>query len=158
MKNTWVWVLVVVAVVGLVYLGRHKIKTMLGMSQVTPTTEIMAKPTFSMAPSNNIYTSKTDPQKGNYLADFAGTSLYVFDKDTVGVSNCNGNCAQLWPPYSSGATAQSQFPPYISVLTRTDGSKQFAWKGMPLYYYAKDKAPGDVMGDGVGGFWHLVKP
>ncbi len=157
MKNTWVWVLVVVVVVGLVYLGRHKIKTMLGMSQVTPTAEVIVQPTSSIIPSNNIYMSKTDPQKGSYLTDFKGMTLYVFDKDTSGMSNCNGTCAKTWPPYTSGAIAQSQFPANISVITRADGSKQFAWKGMSLYYFASDTKPGDVTGDGVGGVWHLVK-
>ena len=62
-----------------------------------------------------------------------------------------------WRPYSSGATGQKQFPNNISVITRADGSQQFAWKNMPLYYYSKDTNPGDVKGDGVGGVWHIIK-
>lgn len=110
------------------------------------------------ASSDNIYKTMTDPSKGEYLADFNGMALYTFDKDTPGVSNCYDKCAQVWPVYTSGATAQSTFPPNISVVTRKDGTKQFAWKGMPLYYYADDSKVGDIMGDGVGGIWHLVKP
>ncbi len=110
------------------------------------------------APSGNVYTTRTDPSKGAYLADFAGMTLYVFDKDTPGVSNCYSGCATVWPPYTSGATVQSQLPANITVIKRTDGSSQYAWKGMPLYYYATDQKPGDINGDGVGGVWHLVKP
>jgi predicted lipoprotein with Yx(FWY)xxD motif len=108
--------------------------------------------------TSNIYMTKTDAVKGVYLTDFQGMTLYVFDKDTQGVSNCAGTCATIWPPYSSGATAQSQLPVNITVITRADGSKQFAWKGMPLYYYAKDTKAGDTTGDGIGGVWHLIKP
>lgn len=100
----------------------------------------------------------TNPVKGNYLTDFAGMTLYVFDKDTPGVSSCTGSCASLWPPYTSGATAQGTLPANITVITRSDGSSQFAWNTKPLYYYSKDKKAGDLLGDGVGGFWHLVKP
>ncbi len=110
------------------------------------------------APSDNIYLTKTDTAKGSYLTDFQGMTLYTFDKDTPGVSNCTAACARLWPFYTSGATAQSIFPPNITVMTRADGSKQFLWKNMPLYYYAKDQKVGDMQGDGVDGTWHIVKP
>ena len=40
----------------------------------------------------------------------------------------------------------------LSVITRDDGSKQVAYKGLPLYFWQNDKAPGDVTGNGVGGF------
>ena len=156
MKNQmWVWVVVLVLVLGGAYMYRHQLKTML-MGSPAPVTTVA--PSTSNAPSNNIYMSKTDSAKGDYLTDFQGMTLYTFDKDTAGVSNCSGSCATLWPPYSSGATAQGTMPANITVITRADGSKQFAWNGMPLYYYAKDAKAGDLLGDGVGGVWHLVKP
>lgn len=102
--------------------------------------------------------TKTNSQKGNYLTDFAGMTLYIYDKDTVGTSNCYNGCATAWPPYTSGATAEKTLPANITVITRTDGSKQFAWKGKPLYYYTTDTKPGDITGDGVGGVWHIVQP
>ncbi len=110
------------------------------------------------APSDNIYKTATDVAKGDYLTDFQGMTLYIFDKDTTGVSNCYSTCAVNWPSYSSAAAIPSQLPENITVVTRTDGSQQFAWKGMPLYYYAADKKAGDITGDGVDGVWHLVKP
>lgn len=108
--------------------------------------------------ANNIYTTRTDPTKGAYLADFSGMTLYTYDKDTAGVSNCYAGCVTAWPPYTSGATAQSTLPSNITVITRTGGTSQFAWMNKPLYYYATDQKPGDITGDGVGGVWHLVKP
>jgi predicted lipoprotein with Yx(FWY)xxD motif len=45
-----------------------------------------------------------------------------------------------------------------TVITRDDGKKQWALKGKPLYYWAKDTKPGDKTGDNVGTVWHVVKP
>jgi predicted lipoprotein with Yx(FWY)xxD motif len=133
-----------------------------GSSNPANTTGTVGRPAASPAStavySDNIYLTKNDKTKGNYLTDFQGITVYTYDKDTAGVSNCDGDCAKTWRPYTSGATAQSSFPPNISVIVRTDKSKQFAWKGMPLYYYAQDKNPGDIQGDGVEGAWHIVKP
>lgn len=161
-KALIVVVIIVIVIAG--YLGRHKIKAMLGGSSsqplsntMSPSKSLTVSPTSSAAPSNNIYMVKNDSSKGNYLTDFQGMTLYVFDKDTQGVSNCNGGCAAMWPPYTSGATAQGQFPAHVTVITRSDGTKQFVWDGKPLYYYGSDKKAGDVLGDGVGGVWHIVK-
>jgi predicted lipoprotein with Yx(FWY)xxD motif len=107
--------------------------------------------------TDNIYKIKTKDQNTNYMTDFAGMTLYVFDGDTPGKSDCYGACAITWKPYSSGATAQKTFPSNITVLTRDDGSEQFMWKGQPLYYYQADASESDVNGDGVGGKWHIVK-
>jgi predicted lipoprotein with Yx(FWY)xxD motif len=96
------------------------------------------------------------PTKSSYLMDPAGMSLYVYDRDTSGVSNCTGGCLVAWPAYSTGATTPDTLAANMSVITRPDGSKQFAWMGKPLYYYANDAKPGDVTGDGVGGVWHLL--
>lgn len=124
-------------------------------SAVSSTTPVAQ--TTGNVPSDNIYLTKTDPTKGAYLTDFAGMTLYTYDKDQAGVSNCTGACLKLWPVYTSGATAQKLFPTNISVIKRADGSDQFAWNGKPLYYYASDKQAGDLTGDGVGGVWHIVK-
>ncbi len=153
-------IVIILLIAGGVYVERHQIKTMLGMAPAaSPATTSAVTPTSSpMVPPDNIYLTKTDASKGQYLTDFQGMTLYTFDKDTTGVSNCSGQCLVAWPVYTSGATAQKTFPTNISVITRSDGSKQFAWKGMPLYYYAKDAKMGDITGDGVGGVWHIVKP
>ena len=45
---------------------------------------------------------------------------------------------------------------YLGTTTRTDGTVQVTYNGWPLYYYVKDKAPGDVTGQDVGGVWYVV--
>jgi len=85
-----------------------------------------------------------------------GMSLYTFDRDPVGQSACNGVCAQNWPPLTapSGATRSGDW----MVITRQDGVRQWAYRGKPLYFWTKDRAPGDRTGDGVNGLWHLARP
>jgi predicted lipoprotein with Yx(FWY)xxD motif len=89
------------------------------------------------------------------LVDGKGMTLYTFDKDGSGVSNCYDGCASSWPPFTakSGASADGDF----TLVARKDGTQQWAFKGKPLYYWAGDANPGDMTGDGVGGVWHVVR-
>lgn len=87
-----------------------------------------------------------------------GMSLYTFDKDAAGSgkSVCNGPCATNWPPLMAPADAKAGGD--WSVITRDDGSRQWAYKGKPLYFWAKDQKPGDRTGDGFNKVWQLAKP
>ena len=102
----------------------------------------------------------TSPAKvaDGVLAGPNGMTLYVFDRDAAGSgkSACNGPCATNWPPLM--ATDADQPAGDYTVVTRDDGKKQWAMKGKPLYYWAKDTKPGDKTGDNVGTVWHVVKP
>ena len=89
------------------------------------------------------------------LVDRQGFTLYVFDGDRrPGVSTCYGVCKTLWPPHYApdGASASAGF----SVVPRRDGGQQWAWRGKPLYRWARDRKPGDVTGDNVNEVWHRV--
>jgi len=98
-----------------------------------------------------------DTSKGKAFVDAKGMTLYVFDKDATGKSNCNGPCATNWPPLKAAADAKASGD--WSVVTRDDGTKQWAYKGKPLYVWAKDAKPGDTTGDGfLNGAWHIAKP
>ena len=85
-----------------------------------------------------------------------GMSLYTFDKDAANKSACNGPCATNWPPLAAPADAKNDGD--WSVVTRDDGSKQWAFRGKPVYFWAKDAKPGDRTGDGFNQVWHLAKP
>jgi predicted lipoprotein with Yx(FWY)xxD motif len=89
------------------------------------------------------------------LVDSKGMTVYTFDKDTAnsGKSACTGACANNWPAVKAGA-AQPAAP--YSAIAREDGSKQLAYKGKPLYTFAKDKKPGDKAGDKAMDKWHIV--
>ncbi len=90
------------------------------------------------------------------LTNATGMTLYTFDKDSGGKSACNGPCAANWPPLM--ATDGDQASGDYSVITRDDGSKQWAYKGKPLYLWVKDRKPGDKTGDGVNKIWHVATP
>ena len=91
------------------------------------------------------------------LADGKMMTLYTFAKDMPGVSNCNDNCAKNWPPLSAAADAKPMGD--WTVITRADGTKQWAYKGMPLYTWIKDAKPGDATGEGMGqGAWKMAVP
>jgi predicted lipoprotein with Yx(FWY)xxD motif len=95
-----------------------------------------------------------DTSKGKVWVDAKGMTLYTFDKDTSGKSNCNDKCATAWPPLQ--AAADSKAAGDWTIVARADGSKQWAYEGKPFYLWIKDKKPGDVTGDGVEGF-HIAK-
>jgi predicted lipoprotein with Yx(FWY)xxD motif len=92
--------------------------------------------------------------KSGILVDANQMTLYTFDKDEAGKSNCYDGCAKKWPPVAakSGAMAEGDY----SVVSRKDGTAQWAYKGQPLYLWVNDKKPGDKTGDKVGGVWHIV--
>jgi predicted lipoprotein with Yx(FWY)xxD motif len=88
------------------------------------------------------------------LTDANDMTLYIFDNDEPGVTNCYDQCAINWPPLMADASATPEGE--FTLVDRTDGTRMWAYKGMPLYLWKDDVNPGDVTGDGVGGVWHLA--
>jgi predicted lipoprotein with Yx(FWY)xxD motif len=91
------------------------------------------------------------------LVNDAGMTLYTFDKDAKGSgkSSCSDGCARNWPPLMARAGDKASGD--YAIITRDDGSKQWAYKGKPLYTWAKDKKPGDMTGDNFKSVWHVVR-
>ncbi|WP_374726514.1 COG4315 family predicted lipoprotein [Hydrogenophaga laconesensis] len=85
-------------------------------------------------------------------------TLYTFDRDVAGSgkSVCNGPCATNWPPLM--ASGGDKDGGDYTVITRDDGQKQWALRGKPLYYWAKDTKPGDKTGDGFNNVWRVARP
>src|SRR6185503_9990527 len=73
---------------------------------------------------------------GGLLVDAQGMTLYTFDKDAQGRSNCSGGCAAAWPP--SAAAAGEAGSGDLGIITRDDGARQWTFQGLPLYRYAVD--------------------
>jgi predicted lipoprotein with Yx(FWY)xxD motif len=83
-----------------------------------------------------------------------GKPLYTFARDTApGKSACNDQCATNWPPLMAAADAKDAAE--WTVVTRDDGKKQWAYKGKPLYTFAKDTA--GAAATGVSQAWPLAK-
>ena len=91
------------------------------------------------------------------LATPSGATVYTFDKDAAGSgkSACNGPCAQAWPPVAAQASDAASGD--WTIVTRDDGSKQWAYKGAPIYTFSKDAKPGDTTGDKFKDVWHVIK-
>ncbi len=88
--------------------------------------------------------------------DAKGMTLYTFDKDEAGKTNCYDKCATNWPPFAAAADAKPEGE--WTIVDRTDGSKMWAYDGKPLYTFIEDKKAGDMIGEGKGGVWHVAKP
>ncbi|WP_460698176.1 hypothetical protein [Nocardia thraciensis] len=105
-----------------------------------------------------------DPAVGYRVTNANGRALYRFDKDTAqpSRSNCNGDCAVTWPPLlvnrGQALYVEGVDPALTGFVERADGSCQITVGGWPVYYFAKDKHPGDLLGQGVGGVWFAVSP
>jgi predicted lipoprotein with Yx(FWY)xxD motif len=88
-----------------------------------------------------------------------GFTLYMFSADGMNVSNCNGTCANIWPPFMASSNAQSSGG--FSVIMRSDGSHQWAFNGHPLYTFTGDTKPGQANGQNLtasGGTFTVARP
>ena len=99
---------------------------------------------------------------GAVLVNSAGMTLYRYSPDGTGKPMCTGACATIWPALTvpagtvhvtggSGLTAAD-----LGTTTRSDGTLQVTYKGMPLYTYSNDTKAGDAAGQGVGGIWFVI--
>ena len=92
------------------------------------------------------------------LTSSKGFTLYSFAPDTSTKSNCNGTCAQNWPPVTGPVTAAGVTGTF-GTIKRSDGSVQATFDGHPLYTFVGDTAPGQNKGNGLnaaGGLWHEI--
>ncbi len=101
---------------------------------------------------------------GQILMGPKGMTVYVFanDKPGSGTSTCTGDCARNWPPLTVASAddlvSGVNLPGEWGTITRDDGTLQVTYNGWPLYYYAKDAAIGDTLGENVGQKWFAVHP
>lgn len=128
----------------------------------TPAPSSPAAGTESGSPASAAALKTAATKAGQVVVDAKGMSVYFFTKDTKdsGTSACTGSCIAAWPPVLAGsdAPAVEGVTGKIGTIATPDGKKQLTINGMPVYYYVKDKAPGDITGQGVGGVWYLVNP
>jgi predicted lipoprotein with Yx(FWY)xxD motif len=126
-----------------------KVATLLAASLATAT---LAP---AVASAQNVVLQMGTTDQGPALVTGDGFSLYTFDKDAPAVSNCNDACAEKWPPLT--ATRRARPTGDFGIIIRADGSRQWAYKGQPLYTWINDSQAGQTTGDGVKGVWHLAR-
>src|SRR4051794_40746488 len=99
---------------------------------------------------------------GKVLVDSKKRTLYMLTADGKNTSTCSGQCAMNWPPAkapSKPKVASALKQRKLRAIKRSDGSKQLAYAGHPLYRYIGDSKPGDVNGEGInafGGLWYVL--
>jgi predicted lipoprotein with Yx(FWY)xxD motif len=112
-----------------------------------------------MGAASTLGTAETN--LGKIVVDGAGMTVYYFTKDVPnsGKSSCTGDCLAAWPPVLAetepkldGVTAK------VGLIDTPDGKHQVTLNGMPIYYWAQDKAPGDTSGQDVNEVWYVVAP
>jgi len=124
----------------------------------TPTPTTTPTPTAAAAP---VLLAQSVGTVGTILVAASNMhTVYTFDSDSPGASNCNGGCAAIWPPMSIASGTTPTGGPGVTgqlgTITRGDGSMQVTYKGLPLYFFHSDSKPGDTKGNYTG--WSLVKP
>ena len=84
-----------------------------------------------------------------------GVSVYTWDKDPNGKSSCADACLKQWKPILAPLLSEAHGE--FSVLERSPGVKQWAYRNKPVYTYAEDSKEQGATFDGadVPG-WHNV--
>ncbi len=125
------------------------------------------KPTATASPTpapTIVAKVATDAKLGKILVDSAtGKTLYTWAKDSDENSQCYDQCATFWPPLVTTAktvAADGVTAGKFGTSARKDGSLQVTFNSHPLYFFARDAAPGDTNGQGSTGFgavWIVVQ-
>ena len=96
------------------------------------------------------------------VVDDHGDTLYALTPETTHHLLCKSpECLHFWPPLTvSSHRAKLKAGPGVKgklgLLRRTRGVFQVTLRGMPLYHFSGDHAPGDANGQGIksfGGQW-----
>ncbi|MCV9993040.1 hypothetical protein OIU93_01855 [Paeniglutamicibacter sp. ZC-3] len=131
-----------------------------GTAATTAPAETSAAASSPAASTPDLMTGESS--LGTIVVDGEGMSLYYFTKDKkdTTTSACTGDCLVAWPiavasgdtPVVEGVTGE------VGTIDSPEGEKHLTLNGMPLYYFAKDTKPGDVLGQGLNDVWYVVTP
>ncbi len=155
-KRIWIALIIVIILAVGGYLIFHKSPKSTNSNTASSTYSSTTSPNNTATKSADIIQTETESGIGQYLADSSGSALYTYSGDTKGVSNCTGSCLYSWPAYSPTTSSESALPANVTIITRNDGTKQYAYNGLPLYTFVNDPS-GQVTGDGISGF-KVAKP
>jgi predicted lipoprotein with Yx(FWY)xxD motif len=102
----------------------------------------------------------SDSSLGRILVDGSGRTLYLFTQDGENTNsmNCDAACLKLWPPLEDKPKAGAGVDAGLIGTTKGGDKTQATYAGHPLYYYAKDKGPGDLKGQGIDKIWYVLDP
>ena len=151
--STIVWIVIIVVIVlggAWWYFGAHS-------ATPVPTSTTTTTDTTTANTATPVVSVAANPMLGSILVAANGMTLYTYNKDTAGVSNCTAGCLAQWPAYAPAAgaslTVGAGATGTLSTITRSDnGATQLTYRGLPLYFFVQDSAVGDATGQNEDGF------
>ncbi|HET7001058.1 MAG TPA: hypothetical protein VFI33_07105, partial [Puia sp.] len=128
----------------------------------------------TLPPSGPDIDLRSSATLGQYLTNGQGQALYMFSDEVDGANACTGDCAAIWPEFTTDLTtaklnAGLNLADFDSITTAS-GRKQITYKGWPLHTYSPPSSggyggssnvpegPGTTRGDGFAGVWFVAKP
>lgn len=113
---------------------------------------------YENTPISTLITVVKNHEGEKLVADAAGKTLYVFDHDqNKPAPVCNGDCAEVWPPYLLSAEEMANLKAPLGSIQRVNQKPQLTYEGRPVYTFAFDRKSGDDKGDGLGNVWHYIE-
>ena len=74
-----------------------------------------------------------------------GYDVSYNDAKAQGTQGCQDECTRTWQPVVAPTKAQAQG--FWEIVVRADGTRQWAFRGSPLYSFVGDQQPGDITGN-----------
>ena len=109
--------------------------------------------------SGVVATAQNAALSSRVLVNRQGMTLYTLSAERNGHFICTATaklpggstpCLQVWKPLLvKGAVHAGSIGALGTVMRPDDGAMQLTYKGLPLYTFAGDKAPGDAAGNGL---------
>jgi predicted lipoprotein with Yx(FWY)xxD motif len=122
---------------------------------------------MAFASSSVSIEQSSNSKLGEHILVSKGHTLYVLSPETAKHLLCkSAECLKFWPPLTVSSTKEkinlgSGVHGKVGWFKRSNGKLQVTINGLPLYWFAEDKASGEVNGQnfkGFGGVWHVVSP
>jgi predicted lipoprotein with Yx(FWY)xxD motif len=107
-----------------------------------------------------VKTASSSKLGATVLTSTSGMTLYTLSGEGNGKFICSSaTCLHVWHPVTVAAAVTPSGVASLATVKRADGSVQVTYKGVPLYTFAQDKAPGEDNGQGIKdvGTWSVVK-
>jgi predicted lipoprotein with Yx(FWY)xxD motif len=94
--------------------------------------------------------------KGIAFQNTFAQPFYTYDRDQPGHSNCNDKCAETWIPVYPADRSAVDLGVW-TLVPRTDGYKQWAYHGKPLYTFGYGEHAPPTPKE-MGAQWHVLTP
>jgi predicted lipoprotein with Yx(FWY)xxD motif len=112
----------------------------------SPAFRIPAAPPSRVPPGFAVKTTSL----GRLLTTDKNYSVYAYERDTAQKSMCDEGCAQTWQPLLAPQLVQAQGE--WTLVERSPGVLQWAFRGQPLYTYVLDTSQWSLEGSDVAGW------